>query len=228
MNGGRPDSPRGDQWTHDHGVHGRAELLPAVPKIVKAWCLADHASAFLDADHHVIDGTTSLRALVVESVLRHETGRDLFHAFGALGRALAERGGSPTLAAGTVDRLLAALADYARSQEMPVFSLAAIPLRAAFFESYVHALTATYRDDARRDWEVPACIVTLEPGVVAIAAGHPDDDGEALVNWASRVVHAIALKGVRRAVVSGGANAVAAIDDALDLAGIERLDAYKP
>jgi hypothetical protein len=61
---------------------------------------------------------------------------------------------------------------------------------------------------------------------VAIAAGYRDDDEDALAGWASRVAHAASLTGVRRVVLSGSPMAVAALEDALGIAGIERLASY--
>ncbi|HEY6461598.1 MAG TPA: hypothetical protein VIY73_15630, partial [Polyangiaceae bacterium] len=56
---------------------------------------------------------------------------------------------------------------------------------------------------------------------LAIAAGHPSDDDEVVSAWAARVAKAAAMAGIRRAVVSGGERASAALVDALTLVGIE-------
>ncbi len=194
-----------------------------VARVVDTWCKLDHQSAFLAADHEVIEATRPLRALIASSLLeardRAPIDRDLGHAFGAIGRAVAEGHGSPTLAAVTVDSLLLALGEPAAptSGQRHAFASAA---RSAIFESFAFVTRATLHDDANRRWEYPACVVGLADGAVAIAAGHPVDDEEALVGWASRVAHALALSGVRRAVVSGSEKAVLAVLDALDLAGV--------
>jgi hypothetical protein len=195
--------------------------------IVESWRVADHKSAFLEADHEVIDATWPLREVVVEALLRADGApgdgdRDLFHACGALGRALAEKGGSPSFAAGTVDRLFAVLESdgtLVSASVRPSPSLA-LSMRASIFESYVFALMAGGREDARRGWAYPACVVPLEDGAVTVAAGHPTEDAEALASWASGVAHALSLGGVRRALVSGSPEAVGALTEALDIAGI--------
>ncbi len=154
-------------------------------------------------------------------------GRDLLHALGALGRASAERGGSPTLVAALVDTLLLAVeadGDGSAANGLPsMLDAFAIPARAAVLESYVLTMTAAQRDAAHREWEYPACVVPVDAGLVAIAAGHPDDDAEALTGWAARVAHGVSLAGFRRAVVGGSDAAVAAVMDALDLAGVQAL-----
>jgi hypothetical protein len=82
--------------------------------------------------------------------------------------------------------------------------------------------------EAMRTWEFPSCTVPLGQAGLAIAAGHPSEDDEVLAAWAARVAKAAALAGVRRAVLSGGAQASAALVDALSLVGIEVNTAPKP
>jgi len=188
--------------------------------LVDTWCKVDHDHAFLPADHDVIEATRPLRGLILEALFRDPgtTERDLLHAFGALGRITAERGGSPTLAAASVDGIVAALRPRELADEVT------LPARAAMVESYVHATGIQSREEARRAWAPPACIVGVEDGLIAIAAGHPVDDAEALADWASKVAHAATLSGARRAVVSGSEAAVQALEEALDLAGVARVE----
>jgi hypothetical protein len=198
---------------------------PAVDGIVEAWCEMDHGLAFLASDHDAVEATRALRALVVESLLHDPDckGRDVLHAFGSVGRVVAERGGSPTLAASTIDGLLAALTSVGIAPGASGYPFAT-PARAAVAESYVLARGAACRAEAVQAWEYPACAVPVTDELIAIAAGYPDDDDEALAGWASRVVRGITVGGMRKAVLSGSAKAIAALEDALELAGIERVE----
>jgi len=93
--------------------------------------------------------------------------------------------------------------------------------RAAVAEGYVAAIVERSRDDVMQSWEFPSCVVPLGRDAIAVAAGHPSDDDEVLANWAGRVAHGAARMGARRAVISGGARARAAVADALALVGID-------
>jgi hypothetical protein len=187
-----------------------------VPKnptvIVAAWCERDHARALLPADHEIIDSTHATRALVVERLLGPGDGRDLYNACAVLGRLIAERGGSPTLATATIDGAHEAMGggDVAWL----------IPARAALAEGFASARQEATRRDAAAAWDFPRCAADLGDGAFAIVAGYPDDDGEALAAWASRVAQAVALAGARRAVVSGSDAARAALGDALQVVGV--------
>jgi hypothetical protein len=195
-------------------------------RVVDAWCAEDHAHAFLEADHGVIERSRSLRALVVERATREPTsiGRDVLHAFASLGRVMAEQGGSPTLAASSIDGLITA-SRVASEDSEPARDLQALATagRAAMMEGYVHALGALAREHLAKSWAYPACAVPLQDGLVAIAAGHPADDDEALAAWASQVAHGVTRAGARRAIACGPEKAVKALEEALDLAGVERL-----
>jgi hypothetical protein len=213
--------------SHDQPPH-RARDREA-SEIVDAWSRADHAHAFVPADHDAVEATRSLRLVVVDSLLREpgSAGRDLLHAFGALGRIIADRGGSPTLAASIVDGLLAAMGPSdAALDEVDAASPSAFAVsgRAAIAESYALARRAASREEARTGWDYPACVVPVDDGLVAIAAGCPDDDDEALTRWASGVARALTVSGVRRAVLSGNTKAIVALEEALDLAGVECVD----
>ena len=200
-----------------------------VSRIVDAWCKLDHDHAFVPADHDVIEATRPLRILVVESMLREpgSTGRDLLHAFGSLGRITEELGG--TLAATIVDGLLMAMsspvAGLSEAGRAGWIALASGG-RAAIAESYVRASKAASHEEALRGWEYPACVVPVDDELVAIAAGLPDDDDEALTSWASRVARSVTALGVRRAVVSGSEKAVLALEEALELAGVESVERH--
>ena len=209
-------------------VSARPEDESRGARVARAWCDLDQGSAFLASDRDAIDATRSLRALVVDLLLtdRDAPSRDLLHALGALGRIAAERGASPTFVASTLDRLHAALdavTSPPESLEHSDFDAFALSGRAALVESYVLAKSTAIVDDAMRAWEYPRCVVPLRSGVVAIAAGHPVLDEEALTGWAARVAHALAISGVRRAIVTGSDEAVATLVEALEMAGIERL-----
>ena len=183
-----------------------------VGRHVAAWCERDHARALLPVDHEIVDSTEALRALVVERILAQAPDKDLFHACAMLGRLIAERGGSPSLASSTVDGVQAVLA----STNAPWNNV-----RAALAEGFAGARLELARREACVAWEYPRCAVSIGDGVVAIAAGYPDDDGEALAGWASRVAGAASLGGVRRAMLSGKEDARSALVDALTTAGIE-------
>jgi hypothetical protein len=196
----------------------------SVETLVADWCARDHGRAFLQLDHQVIDSTTSVRALIAEHLIgldgaETDRSRDLFNAFGVLGRLLATRGGSPSLAAFTLDGALEA----ARTSDASWV----VPSRATLAEGYAAARHEQARAEATGRWEYPMCAVPLHEGIVAIAAGYPDDDEDALAGWAARVANAAVLSGARRVVVSGPAAARAALAETLNVAGIELLSAYE-
>lgn len=181
--------------------------------LIAAWSAKDHGRAVLRADHAVIDESVGARALVAELVLADGHGDELYDACAVIGRLIAQRGGSPTLASVTIDGLCEALG--ARDAAWIA------PARAAVAEGFAGALVEGARRESMQTWEYPSCAVPLGQAAVAIAAGHPSDDDEVLAAWAARVAKAAALKGVRRAVVSGGERAKSAIVDACQLVGIE-------
>ncbi len=190
-------------------------------RIVADWCARDRKRAFLPVDHEIIDSTTSVRALIVEQLASGgEPSRDLFHAWGVLGRLLASRGGSPSLAAATVDGAWEAVGAGEGGW--------VVPARAALAEAYATTRKEMSRADSLARWEYPTCAVPLHEGIIAVAAGYPDDDEDALAAWAARVANAAALGGVRRAVLSGSPSARAALTEAFGVVGIELLEAYAP
>jgi hypothetical protein len=231
--------------------------MSPIERMVERWCATERAHAFVKSDHDVIESTASVRALIAEQLMtnapRTEADRDLLNAFGVLGRMVAERGGSPTLAASIVDGALSALAP----ASAPASALASapapasapalasapapasapalapapawvLPARAALAEAYALSRLETAFAESAARWEYPRCAVGLADGTVAIAAGFPDDDHDALGAWASRVAHDAAMAGVRRVVVSGSAAAEAALESALELAGIARVAGLPP
>ncbi len=213
-----------------------------VDRLVDAWCARDRAHAFVKTDHEVIASTAATRAVAAERLvqtavhssetrsaqgLAAEVDRDLLHAFAAIGRIVGERGGSPTLAAAIVDGARWALdaIDAPAVRASHAEAAWVMPARAALAEAFTAARLDGTIEQAARRWEYPTCAVGLPEESIAIAAGYPEDDADALAAWASRVAHQAALAGVRRAVVSGSRAAEAALAEALEIAGIERLAA---
>lgn len=181
--------------------------------IVAAWSARDRARAVLPADREIVDGSANVRALIVDLVLAGGPEDELYDACAVLGRLVAQRGGSPTLASATLDHAAEAL----DARAAPWL----VPGRAALAEGFAATLSEDARTEAMRGWEFPACAVPLGQAALAIAAGHPSDDDEVLAAWAARVAKAAALAGIRRAVVSGGDRACTALVDALSLVGVE-------
>lgn len=187
--------------------------MPERDKLVATWSEKDRGRAVLRADREVIDASGAVRALIVDLVLAGGPEDELFDACAVLGRLVAARGGSPTLASATLDHL----AETLRMRD----AVWLVPGRAALAEGFAATIVEDARLEALRAWEFPSCAVPLGQAGFAIAAGHPSDDDEVVSAWAARVAKAAALAGARRAVVSGGERACAALIDALTLVGIE-------
>jgi hypothetical protein len=181
--------------------------------ILTAWCDSDRASGVLAADHRIVDASTSLRALIIDLALSGGPDDEIYDACAVLGRLIAQRGGSPTLASMTIDHACEALGATGTPWRRPA--------RAALAEGFALALTEEARSEAAKGWEFPGCSVAVGEGVLALAAGHPSDDDEVLAEWAARVANAAALKGSRRAIVGGRERPRAALAEALAIAGIE-------
>ena len=179
---------------------------------VAAWCARDRSSAVLPVDHQAIDESTAVRAMIVELSRAGGSDEELYDACAVLGRLIARRGGSPTLASQTIDHAGEVLG--VRGAPWLVHA------RAALVEGFTSCLLEKALEDSMRDWEFPKCVVALSETRIAIAAGHPSTDPEILSDWASRIAKAAALQGVRRAVVSGREPARAAVEDALAVIGI--------
>ena len=191
-------------------------MTAAANDVVVAWCERDHARALLPVDHEIIDSTAAARALVIECLRRAVPDRDLFHACAVLGRLVAERGGSPTLASSMMDGAAEALGGDATPW--------LVAAGAALAEGFAAARVDMARREASAAWDYPRCSVRIDDETIAIIAGYPDhdgDDGEALAAWAARVAHGVALAGVRRAIVAGGDAARVALADALTLVGVK-------
>ncbi|HEY3817168.1 MAG TPA: hypothetical protein VGL81_08355 [Polyangiaceae bacterium] len=188
--------------------------------LVAAWSAKDRTRAVLPADRALIDASATIRALIIDLVLSGGPEDELYDAAATLGRLVAQRGGSPTLASVTLDHA----ADVLDARSAPWL----VPARAAVAEGFAATLVEAAELQAMRTWEFPRCAVPLGEAGLAICAGHPSDDDELLAAWAARVAKAAALAGVRRAVLSGGERACAALVDALGVAGIEVNIAPKP
>jgi hypothetical protein len=188
-----------------------------IESAIGAWCDRDRASALLPADHEVIASTRAPRALVLELLARAAPERDLFNACAFLGRLIAERGGSPTLASATVDNAHHVLPDRATRGTDPAWLA---PARAALWEGYVAARLDLAHCESLDAWEYPSCAVVLDPSTVAIVAGYPVEDGEAIAEWAGRVARSAARTGVRQAFISGREATRRVLEDALALVGV--------
>ena len=181
--------------------------------IVEAWCARDRETAVGRADREVVDASTALRALVVDLALPGGPDEELYDACARLGRLVAERGGSPSLAALTIDHACDAMGMRGAAW--------AGPAGAAVVEGFTATVVEATRREALAAWEYPRCSVRLGKGVVAIAAGHPSDDEEVLAAWAGRLARAAALDGARRVIVQGDERARAALVEAMGVAGVE-------
>jgi hypothetical protein len=181
--------------------------------ILAAWAEADRSRAVLPADREIIDASGSLRELIVDVLVARGERDELYDACSMLGRMIAARGGSPTFASATLDGACEAVGGADTSW--------LVSARATVVESFSAALAENARREADQGWEFPSCAVPLGEAAVAIAAGLPSDDDEQISAWAARVAKTAALSGVRRAVVSGGERACAALLDAFALVGVE-------
>ena len=180
-------------------------------RLAGAWSARDHARALVPEDHAAIDATLAARVAVIEQ-LRRGAHADLFHACLVLGRLLAERGGSPTLAAATMDGAF---------EETGAAGEATVSARASLAEGYAAARIDRGRREAVAAWDFPRCAVRVDKDTMAFMAGPPDDDDDALGEWAARVAGAATRAKVRHAIVGGADKPRRVLSDALDLAGIE-------
>lgn len=191
------------------------------PLVLAAWAEQDEARALHAADRAAIAATESARSLVVDRFA--SGGRDLFNACARLGGLLAEHGGSPSLAAGSIAHATRALA--LRGVEPADAVVAAAS--ASLLEGYVAAIRESERTAGRARWAYPACVVKTGDGEVAIACGHPHDDEDALAAWAARIAGRLTKANVKRATLSGTAEAKAEVASALSLVGIAVVDAER-
>jgi hypothetical protein len=180
--------------------------------IVSAWSQADAASAVLPEDRAAIAQSAGVRALVVDLLTSGADRDDVFDACAVLGRLVAQHRGSPTLAASTIDHAAEALSARGATWVEPA--------RAALVEAFAADAVSQAVAEALRTWEFPQCAVPLGPGTIAVAAGYPCDDREALVAWAARVAQAAALQGVRQATIAGSEPARRALAEAFATVGV--------
>ncbi|MEO8796285.1 MAG: hypothetical protein ABI551_00235 [Polyangiaceae bacterium] len=193
-------------------LHDAGAMAPgALESLVDAWCAHDEKHAFLPGDGAIITDTRTLRALVCDEAMRGAT-RDFFHACSRLGTMIGASGGSPTLLEATAAGLVEAIAGEAKVDPLEV--------GVALAEGFAAARADLARDERLASWEPPHCLVVLDESTVAIAAGFPDDDAEALSSWSGKVAQAVLAAGARHARVSGRPAAVTAAVDALTLVGV--------
>ncbi len=186
--------------------------------LVSGWAARDHARALVPEDHAAIDATHAARALVVARLLG-DAHPDLFHACLVLGRLLAEHGGTPTLAAATLDGAL---------EETGATGAWLVSARAALAEGYAAARSDRARAAALRAWEFPRCVVRVDGDTMAFAAGAPSEDDEALRDWAAQVAARAVRAKVRRAHVDGAEKPRLALVEALEVAGVAVLPEAEP
>lgn len=184
-----------------------------IEDVVKRWMELDRESATSRPDRDAIEATAAAREALVERVMSGQEDVDLLHAAAMLGRLLHAHGCSPSLAAATIDGAVRAL-ETTRGR-WPALA------RSSLTEAYVAARDEQSQLGIAKSWNFPACCVPLSDGTVAVAAGIPSDDTDEIVAWADGVARALARMKVRRAVVSGKGAALAALEDALSLVGID-------
>ncbi|WP_394820610.1 hypothetical protein [Pendulispora albinea] len=209
--------------------HEPSSHLAGVDALVDAWCKQDHARALLPSDHDVVEATRSLRALIVEGLVGAIAERDILHACWRLGHVMATRGGSPTLLGATLDGAHAATrtCDMVDARTRVRTYDGADPwvsMRAATAEGYAAARADLARMEAAAAWDYPFCAIRIDEESVALAGGYPDDDPAAIEVWAGRVAQAVARAGFRRAYVSGREEVCRALEEALSLMGVERVE----
>jgi hypothetical protein len=185
-------------------------------RALAAWREHDAAHALHAHDRDAVRATDALRALVLEHLARPGPARDLYNACARLGRLLADAGASPSLAVATLDGAARALS--AAGIACDPARLA--PARASIAEGYFAVIVEGERASARRAWDYPACSVKVAKDVVAIVAGYPADDGEALADWAARVAVAVSREGYRSAILAGSDAAKAELTQALSMVGV--------
>jgi hypothetical protein len=193
-------------------------IAPFSDATLAAWADADKRATCSLRDHEIIEGTFSIRALIIELARREPADDDLYDACACLGRLVARQHGSPTLASVAIDHAREALGECVEAAWL-------VGARAAACEGFFGELVEMARADALGAWEFPRCAVTVAVNEIAIAAGHPADERDVLEAWAARAAKSAALLGVRRAFLSGRDGPRRAMMEALGVAGIEVVDA---
>ncbi len=189
-----------------------------------SWREHDAAHALHGHDRAALRATDAPRALVLEHLVRPGPARDLYNACARLGRLLADAGASPSLAVSTLDGAARALKEAGVDWDLARLA----PARASVAEGYFATIVEGEKLAARRAWEYPACAVKVGKDVVAIVAGFPAEDGEALADWAARVALAVSREGHRSAILAGEGPAVAELTQALSLLGIALATSAEP
>ncbi len=206
-----------------HAPHRELDERQA-ERALAAWREHDAAHALHGHDRAALRAADAPRALVLDHLVRPDLARDLYNACARLGRLLADAGASPSLAVTTLDGAVRALEDAGVPWDLARLA----PARASVAEGYFASVVDHERLAARRAWEHPACAVKVGKDVVAIVAGFPADDGEALADWAARVALAVSRDGHRSAIVAGDGPAVAELTQALALVGISLATSAEP
>ena len=202
---------------HDSAHDGGRDVAEEQARALAAWRKHDAKHALHGADREAILTADSPRALVLELLARPGPGRDLYNACARLGRLLADAGASPSLAVATIDGAAQALEELGVTCDFERLS----PARASVAEGYFAVVVESERASARRAWEYPACAVRVSKDTVAIVAGYPADDGEALADWSGRVALAVSREGYKYAVLAGSEPAKAELGQALSLVGVQ-------
>ncbi len=179
-------------------------------KTLDEWTQRLAGAAISEIDRRAVAASESARELVLERLAEGFDGHDVLHAWGALGRVLADASASPSLVAQVVD----ALVETAPEKW-------AAPARAALIEAFVAAQREIEELRVAEAWRFPRCAVRLDEKTAAVAACFPDDDPDALSRWADEVAAGLAKMGIRRVHVDGTARGRAALADALSIAGID-------
>jgi len=193
-------------------------------RALAAWREHDAKHALHGADRDAVRTTDPPRALVLELLARPGPGRDLYNACARLGRLLADAGASPSLAVATIDGAARALEEIGIACDAECLS----PARASVAEGYFAVIVESERASARRAWEYPACAVRVTKDTVAIVAGYPADDGEALADWSARVALAVSREGYKHAVLAGSEAAKAELGQALSMVGVQLASSAEP
>jgi hypothetical protein len=189
-------------------------------RALAAWREHDLAHALHSHDREAIRATDPPRALVLDLLARPGPGRDLYNACARLGRLLGDAGASPSLAVATLDGAARALADLGIACDEGRLA----PAQASLAEGYFAVVVEGERTAARRAWEYPGCAVRVAKDTVAVVAGYPADDGEALADWAARVALAVSRDGYKHAILAGSDEAKVELVQALSLVGIALVD----
>jgi hypothetical protein len=180
--------------------------------VLSRWSTLLQQTALSELDRRAVGATESARSLAMERAPTIHSDHDALHAWGMLGRLLADADASPTLAARMLDTLVEA-----EGGAPTWISLA----RATLFEAYVATRREAIELATADRWRFPRCVVRIDDSTAAVAASFPNDDPDATARWADEIASGLAKWGVRRVYVDGETTNKAALADALGVAGIE-------